>query len=132
LELSVNRIYVVDDEPDMVELLATVLKGEGYEVETYTDGRAALARVLEQPPELLLLDLMMPDLDGFELLKLLRLDSRGRDVVVLVVSARIGHRAQLETLQLGANAYIYKPFSPRELASQVRQLLAERKGTSSD
>lgn len=121
-----NRIYVVDDEPDMVELLATVLEGEGYEVETYTDGRAALARVLEEPPALLLLDLMMPDLDGFELLKLLRLDSRGRDVVVLVVSARTGHRAQLETLQLGANAYIYKPFSPRELAGQVRQLLDER------
>ena len=127
-----NRIYVVDDEPDMVELLATILRGEGYEVETYTDGRAALARVLEEPPELLLLDLMMPDLDGFELLKLLRLDSRGRNVVVLVVSARTGHRAQLETLQLGANAYIYKPFSPRELAGQVRHLLAEREGKSSD
>lgn len=127
-----NRIYVVDDEPDMVELLATVLRSEGYEVETYTDGRAALARVLEEPPELLLLDLMMPDLDGFELLKLLRLDSRGRNVVVLVVSARTGHRAQLETLQLGANAYIYKPFSPRELAGQVRHLLAEREGSSSD
>jgi two-component system phosphate regulon response regulator PhoB len=132
LELPVNRIYVVDDEPDMVELLATVLEGEGYEVETYTDGRAALARVLEEPPELLLLDLMMPDLDGFELLKLLRLDSRGRDVVVLVVSARTGHRAQLETLQLGANAYIYKPFSPRELAMQVRQLLGDREGPASD
>ena len=127
-----NRIYVVDDEPDMVELLATILRGEGYEVETYTDGRAALARVLEEPPELLLLDLMMPDLDGFELLKLLRLDSRGRNVVVLVVSARTGHRAQLETLQLGANAYIYKPFSPRELAGQVRHLLAEREGKTSD
>lgn len=127
-----NRIYVVDDEPDMVELLATVLRSEGYEVETYTDGRAALARVLEEPPELLLLDLMMPDLDGFELLKLLRLDSRGRNVVVLVVSARTGHRAQLETLQLGANAYIYKPFSPRELAGQVRHLLAEREGSKSD
>lgn len=126
-----NRIYVVDDEPDMVELLATVLKGEGYDVETYTDGRTALARVLEEPPELLLLDLMMPDLDGFELLKLLRLDSRGKDVVVLVVSARTGHRAQIETLQLGANAYIYKPFSPRELASQVRQLLAGRKDETS-
>ena len=127
-----NRIYVVDDEPDMVELLATVLKGEGHEVETYTDGRAALARVLEEPPDLLLLDLMMPDLDGFELLKLLRLDSRGRHVVVLVVSARTGHRAQLETLQLGANAYIYTPFSPRELAGQVRHLLAEREGKTSD
>jgi DNA-binding response OmpR family regulator len=132
LELRVNRIYVVDDEPDMVELLATVLKGEGYDVETYTDGRAALARVLEDPPELLLLDLMMPDLDGFELLKLLRLDSRGKHVVVLVVSARTGHRAQLETLQLGANAYIYKPFSPRELVVQVRQLLAQREGEASE
>jgi len=128
----VNRIYVVDDEPDMVELLATVLKGEGYDVETYTDGRAALSRVLEEPPALLLLDLMMPDLDGFELLKLLRLDSRGKHVVVLVVSARTGHRAQLETLQLGANAYIYKPFSPRELVVQVRQLLAEREGAEGE
>lgn len=127
-----NRIYVVDDEPDMVELLATVLKGEGYDVETYTDGRAALARVLEDPPALLLLDLMMPDLDGFELLKLLRLDSRGKHVVVLVVSARTGHRAQLETLQLGANAYIYKPFSPRELVVQVRQLLAHREGDAGE
>jgi len=132
LEQRVNRIYIVDDEPDMVDLLATVLKGEGYQVETYTDGRAALARVLEEPPELLLLDLMMPDLDGFELLKLLRLDSRGNNVVVLVVSARTGHRAQLETLQLGANAYIYKPFSPRELATQVRQLLAKREGNASE
>jgi two-component system phosphate regulon response regulator PhoB len=128
----VSRIYVVDDEPDMVELLATVLEGEGHEVETYTDGRTALARVLEEPPELLLLDLMMPDLDGFELLKLLRLDTRGRDVVVLVVSARTGHQAQLETLQLGANAYIYKPFSPRELAVQVRQLLKGREGGTGD
>jgi DNA-binding response OmpR family regulator len=127
----VNRIYVVDDEPDMVDLLATVLRGEGHEVETYTDGRTALARVLEEPPDLLLLDLMMPDLDGFELLKLLRLDSRGRNVMVLVVSARTGHRAQIETLQLGANAYIYKPFSPRELASQVRQLLGAKEGPAS-
>jgi DNA-binding response OmpR family regulator len=132
LEFSVHRIYIVDDEPDMVDLLATVLTGEGYEVETYTDGRKALARVLEEPPELLLLDLMMPDLDGFELLKLLRLDSRGKNVVVLVVSARTGHRAQLETLQLGANAYIYKPFSPRELASQVRQLMAGHGASTGD
>ena len=127
-----HRVYVVDDEPDMVELLATVLRNEGLEVETYTDGRTALARVLEEPPDLLLLDLMMPDLDGFELLKLLRLDSRASEVTVLVVSARTGHQAQLETLQLGANAYIYKPFSPRELVSQVRQLLGEPKGGPGD
>jgi DNA-binding response OmpR family regulator len=117
------RVFVVDDEPDMVDLLATILKSDGLQVETDTDGRSALARLLADPPDLVLLDLMMPDLDGMELLKLFRLDARGADVPVLVVSARSGHQDQLGTLQLGANAYICKPFSPRELVRQVRQLL---------
>ncbi len=119
------RVFVVDDEPDMVDLLATILKSDGLEVETDTDGRSALARLLADPPDLVLLDLMMPDLDGMELLKLLRLDAHGAKVPVLVVSARSGHQDQLGTLQLGANAYICKPFSPRELVRQVRQLLDE-------
>jgi DNA-binding response OmpR family regulator len=124
------RLFVVDDEPDMVELLATILRADGFEVDTDTDGRSALARVLSDPPDLLLLDLMMPDLDGMELLKLMRLDAKGADVPVLVVSARTSHQDQLGTLQLGANAYICKPFSPRELVRQVRQLL-ESSGDSS-
>ena len=106
------RVFVVDDEPDMVDLLATILKSDGFRVDTDTDGRSALARLLADPPDLVLLDLMMPDLDGMELLKLLRLDSKGANVPVLVVSARSGHQDQLGTLQLGANAYICKPFSP--------------------
>ena len=117
------RVFVVDDEPDMVDLLATILKSDGFEVDTDTDGRSALARLLAEPADLVLLDLMMPVLDGMELLKLLRLDSKGANVPVLVVSARSGHQDQLGTLQLGANAYICKPFSPRELVRQVRQLL---------
>ena len=117
------RVFVVDDEPDMVDLLATILKSDGFQVDTDTDGRSALARLLADPPDLVLLDLMMPDLDGMELLKLLRLDAKGSSVPVLVVSARSGHQDQLGTLQLGANAYICKPFSPRELVRQVRQLL---------
>jgi DNA-binding response OmpR family regulator len=117
------RVFVVDDEPDMVDLLATILKSDGFKVDTDTDGRSALARLLADPPDLVLLDLMMPDLDGMELLKLLRLDSKGANVPVLVVSARSGHQDQLGTLQLGANAYICKPFSPRELVRQVHQLL---------
>ncbi len=123
-----TRIFVVDDEPDMVELLATILRSDGFEVETETDGRSALARVLADPPDLFLLDLMMPDLDGMELLKLLRLDPKGAQVPVLVVSARTGHQDQIGTLQLGANAYICKPFSPRELVRQVRQLLVDSRG----
>jgi DNA-binding response OmpR family regulator len=117
------RVFVIDDEPDMVDLLATILKSDGLQVDTDTDGRSALARLLADPPDLVLLDLMMPDLDGMELLKLLRLDAKGAHVPVLVVSARSGHQDQLGTLQLGANAYICKPFSPRELVRQVRQLL---------
>jgi DNA-binding response OmpR family regulator len=126
-----TRIFVVDDEPDMVDLLATILRSDGFEVDTDTEGRSALARVLAEPPDLILLDLMMPDLDGMELLKLLRLDPRGERVPVLVVSARSGHQDQLGTLQLGANAYICKPFSPRELVRQVRQLLAKSRGEAS-
>jgi DNA-binding response OmpR family regulator len=123
-----TRVFVIDDEPDMVDLLATILRSDGLEVETDTDGRSALARVLSDPPDLVLLDLMMPDLDGMELLKLLRLDPKGARVPVLVVSARSGHQDQLGTLQLGANAYICKPFSPRELVFQVRQLLEASRG----
>jgi two-component system KDP operon response regulator KdpE len=126
------RVFVVDDEPDMVDLLATILKADGFEVDTDTDGRSALARVLAEPPDLVLLDLMMPDLDGMELLKLLRLDPNCTSVPVLVVSARTGHQDQLGTLQLGANAYICKPFSPRELVRQVRQLLAAHQGDTSE
>lgn len=120
-----KHIFVVDDEPDVVELLRTILRGEGWQVEVDTDGRSALTRVLADPPDLFILDLMMPDLDGFELLKLMRLDPRGAEIPVLILSARTGHHDQMESLQLGANAYVCKPFSPRELVRQVRALLAD-------
>jgi DNA-binding response OmpR family regulator len=125
------RLFVVDDEPDMVDLLATILRADGFEVDTDTDGRSALARILNDPPDLVLLDLMMPDLDGMEILKLMRLDAKGASVPVLVVSARTSHQDQLGTLQLGANAYICKPFSPRELVRQVHQLLDAAQGVTS-
>ena len=118
-----RRVVVVDDELDVADLLRTILELEGLTVEAITDGRAALARALADPPGLLVLDLMMPDLDGFELLKLLRLDRRGASIPVLVVSAQSGRQHLIESLQREANAYICKPFSPRELVCQVRQLL---------
>ncbi len=118
-----KKIFVVDDEPDVVELLETVLGLEGYRVAAATEGRAALRTVLADPPDLLILDLMMPDMDGMELLKLLRLDPRGARVPVLIVSAKSGQQDQIGTLQLGADAYICKPFSNKELVAQVRQLI---------
>lgn len=117
------RALVVDDEPDVTDLVRRILVAEGFEVDTDTAGRSALARVLEDPPDLLVLDLMMPDMDGFEVLKLLRLDARGRHLPVLILSARTGHQDQLETLQLGADAYVCKPFSPKDLIRQVQRLV---------
>ena len=118
-----HRVFVLDDEMDVVELLRTILETEDYEVEVETSPYDALTRLLEDPPDLLMLDLMMPDLDGFELLKLLRLDPRGASVPVLIISARTGHQDQLLSLQLGADAYVCKPFSPMELLKQVRELI---------
>jgi two-component system phosphate regulon response regulator PhoB/two-component system alkaline phosphatase synthesis response regulator PhoP len=118
-----KRVFVVDDEPDVVELIETVLELEGYGVESETNGRQALARILKDPPDLVILDLMMPDLDGMELLKLLRAQPQGAGVPVVIVSARTGQLDQMGSLQLGANAYICKPFSNRELVAQVEQLI---------
>lgn len=117
------RVLVVDDEPDVTDLVRRILVAEGFEVEIDTGGRSALSRILADPPDLLVLDLMMPDMDGFEVLKLLRLDARGRNLPVLILSARTGHQDQLETLQLGADAYVCKPFSPRDLVRQVHSLV---------
>lgn len=120
---EIPRIFVVDDEPDVVDLLRTILEAEGFEVETATDGRTAVARLVAHPPELLILDLMMPEFDGFEVLRLFRQQPSGRGVPVLILSARTGHIDQVESLQQGATAYAFKPFSPKELVRQVRGLL---------
>jgi len=119
----VKRVLVVDDEPDVADLLKTILKRDGFEVEVATGGREALRKMLAAPPDLFVLDLMMSELDGFELLKLVRLDPNLASIPVMVVSARSSHQDQIASLQLGANAYVCKPFSPRELIHQVRLLL---------
>jgi DNA-binding response OmpR family regulator len=118
-------VFVVDDEPDVADLLCTILAGDGFEVEVATDGRSALAGILGDPPDLAIVDLMMPGLDGFELLSLLRTDDRTANVPIVILSARTGSHEQLETLKLGASAYVFKPFSPRDLLRQVHQLLDE-------
>jgi two-component system alkaline phosphatase synthesis response regulator PhoP len=122
----VSGIYVVDDEPDVVDLVRTILVAAGHEVRVATDGGTALAEIIAAPPDLVVLDLMMPDLDGFELLRLLRVHPATAEVPIVILSARTAPVDQLETLKLGANAYLCKPFSPRELLRQLRQLLAER------
>jgi PAS domain S-box-containing protein len=112
------RILVADDNADMRDYVHRLL-GVRWEVETVGDGRAALERALTDPPGLLLSDVMMPGLDGFGLLQALRTDPRTSQLPIILLSARAGEEARVEGLQAGADDYLVKPFSARELLARV-------------
>ena len=116
------RILVADDNADMRAYLARIL-GQAYRVEVVADGRAALDRILAAPPDLVLTDVMMPELDGFALLAALRGDLRTRSLPVVMLSARAGAEARIEGLRAGADDYLVKPFSARELLACVHSQL---------
>ena len=114
-----QRVLLVDDNADMRGYLEGLLASL-YEVETATDGEEALKRIRRRRPDLVLSDAMMPRLDGFGLLKVLRDDPATRDVPVVLLSARAGEEARVEGLEAGADDYLIKPFSARELLARVR------------
>ena len=112
------RILIADDNADMRQYLARLL-GEQYEVETVPDGRSAITRAQEHPPDLILSDVMMPRLDGFEALRHLRADEKTRGIPVILLSARAGEESRVEGMQSGADDYLVKPFSARELLARI-------------
>ena len=112
------RVLLADDNADMREYVARLL-GQRYDVETVSDGAAALAAARARPPDLVLSDVMMPGLDGFELLRALRADPRTRELPVILLSARAGEEARVEGLDAGADDYLVKPFAARELLARV-------------
>ena len=112
------RILFADDNADMRDYIRRLL-AEQYEVETVGDGQAALERILANPPDLVLADVMMPRLDGFGLLHRLRADERTRTLPLVMLSARAGEEACVEGLKAGADDYLIKPFSARELLARV-------------
>ncbi len=114
-----DRILLADDNADMREYLVRLL-GPTWELEVVGDGRAALASALARPPALVLSDVMMPHMDGVALLRAMRDDPRTSSVPVVLLSARAGEEAVLEGLETGADDYLVKPFSARELLSRVR------------
>ncbi len=125
------HILLADDNADMRDYVRRLL-GSRYEVRTVADGQAAWNAVQEQVPDLILSDVMMPLLDGFELLRRLRADSRTREVPVILLSARTGEESRIEGLEASADDYLTKPFSARELLARVdahlRVLEIRRKG----
>jgi signal transduction histidine kinase len=114
------RIVVADDNADMRNYLRQILESGGYEIETVADGAAALVAARRRPrPDLVLCDVMMPELDGFGLLKAIRADPDLEGLLVVMLSARAGEEARLEGLAAGADDYLVKPFSARELRARI-------------
>ena len=122
------RILVVDDEPDILQLERMILVNAGYEVETVADGAAALARVAESDYDLIILDVMMPDLDGFEVCQRIKADPRSSDVPILFLTAKDEPKALLEGFKAGAAMYISKPFSEAKLLALVSTLIGKATG----
>jgi DNA-binding response OmpR family regulator len=114
------RIVVVEDEPNISEVVSLYLKRAGYAVTSYADGLAALKALNEQLPDLIILDVMLPGMDGFALTRQLRDHS---DVPIILLTSRRDETDRIAGLELGADDYVVKPFSPQELVSRVRAVL---------
>jgi len=118
-----DRILVVDDEPDIVALVVYHLAKEGYRVTSAATGTDALATARRERPALIVLDLMLPGLSGFEVLEQLRADASTAGIAVLMLTARKEEPDRIQGLSLGADDYLTKPFSPQELVLRVRAIL---------
>jgi DNA-binding response OmpR family regulator len=115
-----GRILVVDDEPHIVELVRYNLAHEGFDVSVAYDGHEAIEKAKKAPPDLVILDLMLPYVDGLEICRQIRKES---SVPILMLTAKHGEQERVVGLELGADDYVTKPFSPRELVARVRAIL---------
>ncbi|NLN28195.1 MAG: response regulator transcription factor [Firmicutes bacterium] len=127
--LKGQRILVVDDHPEIVDLVKTYLEREGYEVATAYTGTEVLPLVESFQPDLIVLDLMLPGMDGFTITRKLRADA---DVPIIMLTARDGDQDKIAGLELGADDYVTKPFSPRELVARIKVVLRRTKGQTPD
>ncbi len=122
---SSPRVLIVDDEPHIVELVRYNLQQEGFATSVAHNGREALARVASDRPDLVVLDIMLPELDGIEVCRQIRAESR---VPILMLTARDRELDRVVGLELGADDYVTKPFSPRELVARIRAILRRTGG----
>ena len=119
-----HKILIADDEPNIVVSLEYLMKREGFEVHVARDGLEALALLARERPALVLLDVMMPHKNGFEVCQALRADEALKDTLVLMLTAKGRETDVSKGLGVGADAYMTKPFSTKELVAKVRALLA--------
>jgi two-component system alkaline phosphatase synthesis response regulator PhoP len=120
-----GKILVVDDEIYIVHILDFSLGMEGYEVITALDGDQAIEKARAEKPDLIVLDIMMPKLDGYETCKMLKADEATRDIPVILLSAKGRNVDQKIGFEVGADDYITKPFSPRKLVERINAILGQ-------
>jgi phosphate regulon transcriptional regulator PhoB len=113
-------IYIVEDERDIADLVEHYLKKDGFRSEAISDGQKALERIRRQPPDLLVLDLMLPGMDGLELCRILRSEPATKRLPIIMLTARAEETDKIVGLEMGADDYLTKPFSPKELMARIR------------
>jgi phosphate regulon transcriptional regulator PhoB len=118
-----QRIAIIEDEADIVEMVRYNLRKDGFEVESFARGREGLEHLRRNPPDLLLLDIMLPDEDGLSICRQLRADERLKELPVVFLTARGEEIDRIVGLEIGADDYVVKPFSPRELVARIKAIL---------
>lgn len=122
-ESSRGRVLVVDDEPDLVRVLEFGLRASGYTVESASDGQEGLKKAREIKPDVILLDLMLPKLDGYKVCRLLKFDDRFKHIPIIILSARTQEGDQALALEMGANRFVTKPYDFSEILGYIETLL---------
>jgi DNA-binding response OmpR family regulator len=126
-----KKVLIVDDEKDLVSLVALHMRSAGYEVFIANDGWTAIDMCKKNKPDLVILDLMLPKLNGWEVCRRIREDDNIKNIAVLMLSARGETDDKLRGFDVGADDYVTKPFSPKELVARVKRILARRAPESS-
>ncbi len=123
-----RTVLAIDDEKDLIELVRYNLEKEGFQVRGAHDGETGLALAIQERPDIVLVDLMLPGIDGLEVCRRLRADARTSAIPLIMLTAKSGESDRVVGLELGADDYVTKPFSPRELVARVRALLRRTSG----
>ncbi len=128
MQTAVQKILVVDDDPDIVRLVRAYLDKAGYQTLTAGDGQTAMQILRHNHPALVVLDLMLPDQDGWDITRTVRADPALADTPIIMLTARIDDTDKIIGLELGADDYVTKPFNPREVVARVRTVLRRTQG----
>lgn len=118
-----KRVLLIEDEPNIIEAISFILSRDGWTVHTHADGTTAMDKVRASPPNLIILDVMLPGRSGFDILRDLRADAAGKDIPVMMLTARGQEKDRDLALRLGANHFMTKPFSNAEVRDHVRSLI---------